>query len=98
MKQEPSTHRWVIDAIEEGIARMEQDGGAMVTLPAWLLPAGATERQILTVTRSATRDTATLTITVDAGATSKALAASNSEVDNMKKASKTGDAGGDVAL
>ena len=98
MKQEPTVHRWVIDAIEEGVARVEQEGGAMVSLPAWLLPAGATEGRVVTITRSATEGIATLTITVDDGAAAKALASSSTMVDKMKKASKGHDAGGNVSL
>ena len=98
MKQERSAHRWVIDAIEEGIARVEQDGGPVITVPAWVLPAGAREGQVLSVTRSATDGTATITLTIDTKATAAALADSSAMVEKMTKSSKKRDAGGDVAL
>ena len=74
------------------------DGGPMLSIPAWLLPAGAREGQVLSVTRSATDATATITVTIDPAAATTAVAASGSAVAKMTKASNKRDAGGNVAL
>ena len=47
------SHVWRIDGIEEGVARVEEDGERMITLPRHLLPAGAREGQIVRVVRTA---------------------------------------------
>ena len=98
MKKQPVAHRWVIDAIEEGVARVEQDGGPMLTVPAWLLPAGATEGQLFSVSRTDSAAGCTIAVTMDAAGTSAAIAASSVTVEKMTKSSKKRDAGGDVAL
>jgi len=91
-------HRWVVDGIEEGMARVEE-GERMLTLPIHLLPAGVREGQILRVTRSAeTKESVTLVVAVDAEATARALADSRAATERAMAASKKRDRGGDVAL
>jgi hypothetical protein len=62
----PTTHRWVVDAIQEYSASIEVDGGAMVTMPRWLLPDSAREVDVLRVTheRPAKGQRSALTIDV----------------------------------
>src|SRR6476646_6593389 len=45
-----NTHRWAVDGISDGMARVEEDGERMITVPAYLLPAGVREGQVLQVT------------------------------------------------
>src|SRR5690349_19436976 len=61
-----TSHRWAIDGISEGMARVEEDGERMITVPAYLLPAGAREGQVLQVTSAAGEDEGTLIVTVAA--------------------------------
>src|SRR5215212_2989519 len=64
------SHVWRIDGIEEGVARVEEDGERMITLPRHLLPAGAREGQVVRVTRAASgKRSVTLTMTIDDAAT-----------------------------
>ena len=51
MNKDTLEHRWAVDSIEDGVARVEQDGASMLAVPAWLLPTGATEGQLLAVSR-----------------------------------------------
>ena len=99
MKQR-GTHRWAVDGISDGVARIEEDGERMITVPAYLLPAGAREGQVLEVTSAAGKDADTLvvTIAVDAEATADALARSKATMSSAMKQSKKRDPGGDVAL
>jgi hypothetical protein len=93
-------HRWAIDGIEEGMARVEEDGARTITVPAYLLPPGAKDGDILRVTRAAGREqgTVTLTIAVDEQATSEALARSKATTARAAAESRKRDPGGDVAL
>lgn len=91
-------HRWIVDGIEEGVARVEQDGGAMITVPRWLLPPDAREGQCLAVTQTGSGGSSVVTITIDVAATSAALARSKATVEKASKASRKRDPGGDVAL
>jgi hypothetical protein len=97
-----SDHRWVVDGIEEGMARVEEDGARMLVVPAYLLPKGAREGQVLRVTRSESAGTkeasVTLTVRVDDAATADALARSRETVARASAQSKRRDPGGDVAL
>ena len=92
------THVWRIDGIEEGVARVEEDGDRMITVPASLLPPGATEGQRLQVTRSAAKGSVTITISIDDARTAAELAASRSQTAAISAQSKKRDPGGDVAL
>jgi hypothetical protein len=91
-------HRWTIDAIEEGIARIEEDGARMIHIPRYLLPAGAREGQILRVTSKPGKGRTDLTIEIDEAATAAALARSRTQTAATMAASKKRDPGGDVAL
>lgn len=96
---ERTEHRWVVDGIEEGMARVEEDGERMLTVPVYLLPGGVGEGQILRVTRGpATKESVTLVISIDADATARALARSRAKTARTMAASKKRDPGGDVTL
>jgi hypothetical protein len=92
------THVWRIDGIEEGVARIEEDGDRMITVPRTLLPPGAKEGQRLQLVRRAARGSVTLTISIDDAGTAAELAASRSQTAAMAAQSKKRDPGGDVAL
>ncbi|MDB4886495.1 MAG: hypothetical protein JWN79_1933 [Gemmatimonadetes bacterium] len=98
MKHAPATHRWAVDGIEEGIARIEEDGERILSLPEDLLPPGTREGALLTVTRTMVDGALTLTIVPDPAGTDAALARSGAQVAKIAKSSKQRDGGGDVAL
>lgn len=93
-------HRWVVDAIEEGMARVEEDGDRMITVPRYLLPPGAKEGQVLRVSRGAAtgKGVLALTIAIDDEATAKAVAKSRSRTAEAMALSRKRDPGGDVSL
>jgi hypothetical protein len=92
-------HRWAIDGLEEGIARVEEDGERMLSVPRHLLPADVREGQVLTVTRGTARNGALqITIAIDEAATQAALEQSKATVTKTMTASRARDPGGDVAL
>lgn len=91
-------HRWAVDGIEEGVARIEEDGERMITLPLWLLPSGVREGQLLIVTRTGGADSSIVTIRLDDTGTATALTKSGAQVEKIAKASKKRDGGGNVAL
>jgi hypothetical protein len=95
-----NVHRWAIDAVEEGTARVEEDGARMITVPRYLLPAGAREGQIVRVIRSAEtgKSSLALTVEIDEIATAEALAKSASTTQAAMAASRKRDPGGDVVL
>ena len=95
-------HTWSIDSIEEGMARIEEDGGRMLSVPVESLPAGAKEGQILRVTMSDaeenTGDKVHISITIDLAATAAALKKSAATTAQAMKNSAKRDPGGDVTL
>src|SRR5690349_6343061 len=95
-----TSHRWAIDGISEGMARIEEDGERMITLPVYLLPAGVREGQILQVTTAPGEGKGTLVVTVaaDEEATAESLAKSKATMAGAMAKSRKRDAGGDVAL
>ena len=67
-----SIHRiWTIDAVEEGIARIEEDGERIIRIPRYLLPTGAREGQILRVTSKPGKSKTELTIEIDEAAAAR---------------------------
>jgi hypothetical protein len=77
--------RWVIDAIEEGVASVELEDGSMITVPAAALPPTARPGEVIT-------------LEVDHTATKKAQADSAAQVAKSRAASRKRDPGGDIAL
>lgn len=94
-----STHVWRIDGIEEGVARVEEDGERMITLPRHLLPVAAREGQVVRVTRTApAKGTVVLTLVVDEGATASEADRSRAQTAAIQARSKKRDPGGNVSL
>ena len=92
-------HVWRIDGIEEGVARVEEDGERMITVPRHLLPGAAKEGQRLRITRADVgKGSVTLTIEIDAEGTSAELARSKAQTAATLAQSKTRDPGGNVSL
>ena len=93
-----TTHVWTIDSMEEGIARIEEDGERIISIPCYLLPSNAREGQILRVASKPGKGKTELSIEIDEAATAAALAKSKARSDATMAASKKHDPGGDVAL
>ena len=96
----PSTHRWVVDTIEESAAAVEVDGNTIITLPIWILPAAAREGDVLRVSheRPPKGQRSALMIEVDPTATKQSLADSADQVAKAKARTKQIDPGGDITL
>jgi hypothetical protein len=75
-------HRWIVDSIEEFVASIEVDGGQMITVPQWVLPAGARQGHMLRVTheRPSSGGRSVLTIELDEAATHRAMMESAEQV------------------
>jgi hypothetical protein len=86
--------RWVVDSMEEGIAAVEEDGARVLYVPAWLLPAGVREGDVLRVSRRDEGVAASLRIEVDPAATEEALGLSRERVSRLSHH----DPGGDIVL
>jgi DUF3006 family protein len=95
-----SAHRWAVDGISEGMARIEEDGERMITVPVYLLPAAVREGQVLRVTSAPGEERGTLIVTVetDEQAEAESLAKSKATVARASAQSRKRDPGGDVAL
>jgi hypothetical protein len=93
-------HTWVVDGIEEGSARIEEDGKRMLSVPLRSLPEGVREGQVLRVTRGPGAEGTGMhvSIVVDAAATAQAIRESVSQTRDMQAESRKRDTGGDVAL
>lgn len=89
-----SKHTWVIDVIEEGSASIEIDGRLVTPVPAWMLPEGAREGDVLSVTHTRKDAKSTLVIEIDPEAKEKALARSAKQVRGTGR----NDRGGDIKL
>ena len=95
----PTRQRWIVDAIEGDVARVEIDGRTVQTVPVALLPAGVQEGSVLEVswTRDG-RDRARIEVRLDEAATAEALDRSSRQVAELRAASRERDPGGDVSL
>jgi hypothetical protein len=94
----PSTHRWIVDSLEELAASVEVDGDTMITVPQALLPARVRQGDVLRVAaeRSPDGQRSMLTIEIDEAATKRALAESAAQVNKTVK--QKNDPGGDITL
>ena len=99
-EQTASDHTWSVDSIEEGVARVEEDGKHVFTLPSHVLPAGTIEGQILRVTRKTAPngDPIVIHIAIDTAATAAALETSARKTAQIAAQSRKSDRGGDVSL
>lgn len=91
---ESTRHRWAVDDIQAGVARIEEDGVRMITVPLTSLPHGVKAGQILVVLRSEN----TLSIELDEAATREVLAKSKATTGSAMAESRRRDPGGDVSL
>jgi hypothetical protein len=89
-----SKHMWVVDVIEDGSASIEVDGRSVTPIPAWLLPEGVREGDVLSVTHDRGVDKSALVIETDPQARKKALDRSAKQVARKS----TNDPGGSVQL
>jgi hypothetical protein len=89
-----SKHTWIVDVLEDGSASIEVDGRAVTPVPAWLLPEGVREGDVLAVTHERADGRSSLVIENDPEAKQKALDRSAKQV--AKKSPR--DRGGDIQL
>lgn len=89
-----SKHTWVVDVVEDGSASIEVDGRSVTPVPAWLLPEGVKEGDVLSVTHDRGEGKSALVIETDPEAKKKALDRSAQQVSRKS----TNDRGGDIAL
>jgi hypothetical protein len=60
-----SKHTWVVNVIEDGSASIEVDGRTITPIPQWMLPEGAKEGDVLSVTHERKEGKSTLLIETD---------------------------------
>ena len=89
-----SKHTWVLDVIEDGAASIEVDGRTVTPIPQWMLPEGAKEGDVLSVTHERKEGKSVLIIETDPEATQKMLDRSERQVSRKSK----NDRGGDIQL
>lgn len=89
-----SVRGWVVDSVEEEVAAVHQDDGRLVRVPAWILPAGTREGDVLSVEHSAADGVSSLRITIDRAATDDELRRSREQVERRLPH----DPGGDIVL
>ena len=83
--------RWLVDAVEEGVARLELEDGEAITLPAWLLPGDAAPGDVLRARVSTRGGRATLTLEHDEAGTREALRRSAEQLARQPVGGSTGD-------
>lgn len=88
------SHSWTVDSIEEGIAAVREEDGRMLHLPAWLLPDGAREGDVVAIDREPSSGALTLRLRVDRAATERALAAVREQLARLRR----GDGAGEIRL
>jgi hypothetical protein len=89
-----SRHTWVVDVIEDGSASIEVDGRSVTPIPQWMLPEGAKEGDVLSVSHDRREGKSTLVIENDPEGRKKALDKSVKQVSRKSK----NDRGGDIQL
>jgi hypothetical protein len=89
-----SKHTWVLDVIEDGAASIEVDGRTVTPIPQWMLPEGAKEGDVLSVTHERKEGKSVLIIETDPEAKRKMLDRSEKQVSRKSK----NDRGGDIQL
>jgi hypothetical protein len=89
-----SKHTWVLDVIEDGAASIEVDGRTVTPIPQWMLPEGAKEGDVLSVTHERKEGKSVLIIETDPEAKKKMLDRSEKQVSRKSK----DDRGGDITL
>jgi len=66
-----SKHTWVVAVIEDGSASIEVDGRTVTPVPQWMLPEGAREGDVLSVTHDRKEGKSKLVIETDRDARRK---------------------------
>jgi len=89
-----SEHTWVVDVIEDGAASIEVDGRTVTPIPAWILPEGVKEGDVLSVSHDRGEGKSALMIETSPAAKKKALDRSAKQVSKKSK----NDRGGDIQL
>ena len=89
-----SSHTWVVDVIEDGAASIEVDGRTVTPIPAWILPEGVKEGDVMSVTHDRGEGKSVLLIEKDPSAKKKAMDRSAKQVSRKSK----NDRGGDIQL
>ena len=89
-----SSHTWVVDVIEDGAASIEVDGRTVTPIPAWILPEGVKEGDVMSVTHDRGEGKSVLLIEKDPAAKKKAMDRSAKQVSRKSK----NDRGGDIQL
>ena len=89
-----SKHTWVLDVIEDGAASIEVDGRTVTPIPQWMLPEGAKEGDVLSVTHERKEGKSVLIIETDPEAKKKMLDRSEKQVSRKSK----NDRGRDIQL
>ncbi|HEX8209780.1 MAG TPA: DUF3006 domain-containing protein [Longimicrobium sp.] len=85
---------WTVDSIEEGIAAVHEENGRLLHVPAWLLPNGTREGDVVVIEREPGSGSVTLRLRIDRAATERALAASRDQLARLRQ----GDSGGDIQM
>ncbi|HEU4628900.1 MAG TPA: DUF3006 domain-containing protein [Gemmatimonadaceae bacterium] len=85
---------WIVDALEENAARVEI-GGAIFTVPRWLLPEDVREGDIVRVSQTRKASRATLMVERDEAATRAAL---DRSAEQVRERGTAPDPGGDITL
>jgi hypothetical protein len=60
-----SKHTWIVAVIEDGSASIEVDGRTVTPIPQWMLPEGAKEGDVLSVTHDRMEGKSELLIETD---------------------------------
>ena len=79
------THTWTVDSIEEGIAAVHEDDGRLLHVPAWLLPDGTREGDIVVIEREPSPGSITLRLRIDRAATERSLDASRDQLARLRQ-------------
>jgi hypothetical protein len=88
------SYTWIVDGIEENVARVEIDGDVF-SVPRWLLPDGVREGDVVRVNQQREATRTVLTVERDEEATRAAMARSAEQVRERGTAK---DPGGDITL
>jgi hypothetical protein len=94
-----TTHRWLVDRIEDDVASIVGDGARRFRVPCSLLPDGVREGHVLDVVREESGSAGVrFAITIDAAATAAARSATQADAAHMIVLTGRRDEGGDVVL
>lgn len=84
------SHSWTVDSIEEGIAAVHGEDGGVLHLPAWLLPDGAREGDVVAIDREPGSGSVTLRLRIDREATERALAEVREQMARLRRGEEGG--------